>query len=226
MKRAFTLAEILIVLTIIGVMAVMTIPSLMQNANSQQKIALFKKAFNVVSNAYATEFALKSPPTGAGDTDRDILFDNLATQLNIKYYYKISNQSKEYTHPNSNKRYADYIMVNEDGLGYMINGCKSGSITSKIAVNNVKESTTKVCSISGLTVVTFLEPTKITSANISTSDIKCDDNIDLSKIKCSRIAFFVTKDGITAGNPDCIIAGRIMSDNTTYDESKCTEENP
>ena len=50
-KNAFTLAEILIVLTIIGVMAVMTIPSLMQNANSQHKIALFKKAFNAVSNA-------------------------------------------------------------------------------------------------------------------------------------------------------------------------------
>ena len=63
-EKGFTLAEILIVLTIIGVMAVMTIPSLIQNSNSQQKIAMFKKGFNALSNAYATEFAIKTPPQG------------------------------------------------------------------------------------------------------------------------------------------------------------------
>ena len=37
-------------------MAVMTIPSLMQNSNSQQRIVMFKKGFNAAVNAYTTEY--------------------------------------------------------------------------------------------------------------------------------------------------------------------------
>ena len=93
-QLGFTLAEILIVLTIIGVMAVMTIPSLIQNANSQHKIAMFKKAFNAVSNAYATEFATKTPPTTSSDKDYKLVYDALANQLNVKYYQNTNTKTK------------------------------------------------------------------------------------------------------------------------------------
>ena len=79
---AFTMAEILIVLTIIGVMAVLTVPSLIQNSQSQAKITKFKKAYAAISNAYATEFALKNAPKmWNGDVYR--LFDALSTSSTI-----------------------------------------------------------------------------------------------------------------------------------------------
>ena len=43
-KSGFTLAEVLVTLMIIGVIAAMTIPSLMQNTQQQEFKAAYKKA--------------------------------------------------------------------------------------------------------------------------------------------------------------------------------------
>lgn len=48
---AFTLAEVLIVLGIIGIICEMTIPTLMQNIQNQTNITLWKKAYSVWSQA-------------------------------------------------------------------------------------------------------------------------------------------------------------------------------
>lgn len=50
-KTAFTLAEVLIALTIIGVIAVMTIPNLVNSANDAEYCAGYKKALSVGSAA-------------------------------------------------------------------------------------------------------------------------------------------------------------------------------
>ena len=49
---AFTLAEVLITLGIIGVVAAMTIPTLLQNQQEQQTVAALKKAYSTLSQAY------------------------------------------------------------------------------------------------------------------------------------------------------------------------------
>lgn len=51
MKKAFTLAEVLITLGIIGVVAAMTIPTLIANTRSQQYRSKFKKAISTISQA-------------------------------------------------------------------------------------------------------------------------------------------------------------------------------
>jgi prepilin-type N-terminal cleavage/methylation domain-containing protein len=51
MKRAFTLAEVLITLGIIGVVAAMTLPTLIQNYKKQVTATRLKKAYNTMSNA-------------------------------------------------------------------------------------------------------------------------------------------------------------------------------
>ena len=53
-KTAFTLAEVLITLGIIGVVAAMTIPALVNKYNDMHYKMLWKKAFSVISNALET----------------------------------------------------------------------------------------------------------------------------------------------------------------------------
>lgn len=50
-QNGFTLAEVLITLVIIGIIAAMTIPTLIKNTKNQQYVAAFKKANSVVSQA-------------------------------------------------------------------------------------------------------------------------------------------------------------------------------
>ena len=50
-KTAFTLAEVLVTLMIIGVIAAMTIPGLRKNADMQEYVAGCKKAHTTISNA-------------------------------------------------------------------------------------------------------------------------------------------------------------------------------
>lgn len=51
-KKAFTLAEVLITLGIIGVVAALTIPILVQNADERATITALKKAYSTLSQAY------------------------------------------------------------------------------------------------------------------------------------------------------------------------------
>ena len=60
MKKGFTLAEVLITLGIIGVVAAITIPTLVNNIQDRHFKALWKKAYSDISNAYADAF-MKNP---------------------------------------------------------------------------------------------------------------------------------------------------------------------
>lgn len=51
-RCAFTLAEVLITLGIIGVVAAMTIPTLIQNQQEKATVTALKKAYSTLSNAY------------------------------------------------------------------------------------------------------------------------------------------------------------------------------
>ena len=51
MKKAFTLAEVLITLTIIGVIAALTIPNLMQKWSDHADVAKVKEANSILHNA-------------------------------------------------------------------------------------------------------------------------------------------------------------------------------
>jgi len=52
LKQGFTLAEVLITLVIIGIIASMTIPSLMNKTNEQETVVAVKKAYSVLGQAY------------------------------------------------------------------------------------------------------------------------------------------------------------------------------
>ena len=52
LERAFTLAEFLITLAIIGVIAAMTLPVLMNSTNHAENVVALKKAYEVLNQAY------------------------------------------------------------------------------------------------------------------------------------------------------------------------------
>lgn len=58
MNNAFTLAEVLITLAIIGVVAAMTMPTLISNTNGAQFKTAYKKALSVLSQAVVMNIAL------------------------------------------------------------------------------------------------------------------------------------------------------------------------
>lgn len=223
-KFGFTLAEILIVLTIIGVMAVMTIPSLIQNANSQHKVALFKKAFNALSNAYATEFAVKTPPKSWNDGETSKggmkVFDAISNQMNIKYYVKLTGADysvlrKVFTRPTANASL--YWSIAEDGISYRVfYGNTDRDCPSKLDLNKCTATETVRNDISCIFIVVDVDgPFNGPNAN-------CNDGDDINNLSgCDIIRFWVTSDGITSGNPDCTISGRIISGNTKYDTNAC-----
>jgi len=57
MKKGFTLAEVLITLGIIGVVAALTLPTLLQNHKRQVYSTQLKKTYNTVSNAFRLSVA-------------------------------------------------------------------------------------------------------------------------------------------------------------------------
>lgn len=52
MKNAFTLAEVLITLGIIGIVAALTLPTLIQKQNEKVTITKLKKTYSILQNAY------------------------------------------------------------------------------------------------------------------------------------------------------------------------------
>ena len=65
-KAAFTLAEVLITLGIIGVVAAITLPSLIQRNIEKQRVAQLKKAYSELSQAYNLAIAENGAPTEWG----------------------------------------------------------------------------------------------------------------------------------------------------------------
>ena len=69
MKKAFTMAEVLVTLIIIGVIAAMTIPGLQNSAQNREMVVSCKKAFSTLSNALALAEQTNGPIRKWGLTD-------------------------------------------------------------------------------------------------------------------------------------------------------------
>ena len=101
-KAAFTLAEVLITLGIIGVVAALTLPSLIQNYHEKQRVTQLKKAYSVMQNAFlmaqeeygdVTDWGLTETYIGKDDDGNNIL-DQTGTENVMNILMKYVEKSK------------------------------------------------------------------------------------------------------------------------------------
>ncbi len=140
---AFTLAETLIVMGIIGVVAALTLPNLNQSTNNKEKVAKLQKLYSNLNDAYGRAIAVYGPidewfvndgndgqkrtkrisermlefmkPTKTW-IDNDTYCVNLADGSYIDFYYTNSNDSSSVTSSILYNKYVGQIMVDVDGL--------------------------------------------------------------------------------------------------------------
>lgn len=79
--KAFTLAEILITLAIIGIVAALTIPSLIQNYKAVQLKSQLQKAYSLLNQAIQMEYA----ETGIPVTPEQYLLDRNFYKVLMKH---------------------------------------------------------------------------------------------------------------------------------------------
>ena len=94
-RTAFTLAEVLITLGIIGVVAAMTMPTLINQTNEKETVVKLKKVYSILQNAYKMAELENSEITNwysSSDTPKD----NMAMFYNnLKPYLKIAKDCED-----------------------------------------------------------------------------------------------------------------------------------
>lgn len=81
-KHGFTLAEVLITLVIIGVIAAMTVPTLMQSTGSEEYKTAFKKSVAMLNQAITMNYALLGADLSTVSGTQDLV-DNFSSRLSV-----------------------------------------------------------------------------------------------------------------------------------------------
>ena len=95
-RAAFTLSEVLITLGIIGVVAALTLPSVIQNQQERATVAKVKKAYSILSQAFTMAIA-ENGPVNYWCNEED-LFASCSYKIfnKVKPYLKTINEGKHY----------------------------------------------------------------------------------------------------------------------------------
>ena len=152
-KKGFTLAEVLITLGVIGVVAALTLPSVIANYQKKQTVVQLKQAYSILANAVdhsiakngdpdSWEYSSPDNPNDWGNNAKNFYFNYLDEFLNVSYYCGIKHTeprkgacSKIFTHGDG---YAYSVILN-NGIGLTIRTDPSDSqVEVQLDVNGVK----------------------------------------------------------------------------------------
>lgn len=154
-KQAFTLAEVLITLGIIGVVAAMTIPTLIKNYQKDQTITQLKKTYSMLSTAiqkYAADSGcigdLSCTGTFSG-TDYSPFGDAIASYLKLNYNCKetpetegsevcFARNTTSKAKNGVNMLTWNYKLLTLDGVGIAISDDEAGNCVSDLGKNSLK----------------------------------------------------------------------------------------
>ena len=239
-KKGFTLAEVLIVLMVIGAIATMTIPSLMKGITETQWKTAYKKAYNAVVNLCAMERISGSLPSSNNAAGVLKMFDSLQNNLSIKDYYAMDAETAlsdgkiiaasdlkagiSYTDSNGIKistggtdqvTYANTATITpwintDDGLSYAVVAGDGCETKAKI-----DEATTYDETMNAACVVVVVD---VNGINKGPNTIETQmtthytDSAAMKTLTGDRYYIFVGKDGATAGSKKALVTGRIVAD--------------
>ena len=146
-KAAFTLAEVLITLGIIGVVAAMTIPALMTHFQQEQTVIKLKKAISVINQAYRLSYDDVGEPENSFTIGADEYFKTYwAPYIKVLHYcntYKDCGYKSNYPWKRYNgssvgagliAKTARTTFYSMDGILYVI--FTAGGTDSGLIVNN------------------------------------------------------------------------------------------
>ncbi len=139
-KNGFTLAEVLITLAIIGVVATMTLPALITNTGEQQAKTAFKKGINTLTEAAQMNSAIAGFDYGSvTKTDKEMeaqsLYGLLATRgsVDFKKTGKIGTDPTGYNGSDGAGRTGNYCVYFRDGSTLLFDeNIKSDNDNSKL----------------------------------------------------------------------------------------------
>ena len=168
-KLGFTLAEVLITLVIIGVIAAMTVPTLMNQTNSQEFRSAIKKAISGVNQALTLHYALTSEAAmdfSSGSALVDGIFKKRMSVLSG------ATAHSEFT---TACGASDAVFTTADGIMFCVNGFNNGDGSADGACNTYN---TKPCTASGdqaanlwIDVNGAKKPNQITTSAVRPKDI-------------------------------------------------------
>lgn len=131
---AFSLSEVLISLTIIGIIAAITVPTIMNNTNGHEHRAALKKAISALNQALELEYSLE------GLTAQNFVSgDEIVKELFKKRMNNIVPSAKEFTVPDCKNESPDSIFTTDDGMIFCVSNFKSdnsGDPNSKCSYTN------------------------------------------------------------------------------------------
>lgn len=119
-KLGFTLSEVLITLVIIGVLAALLVPALMNNTNGQEYRTAAKKAISALNQALALEYALEGLTAQDFTSSEDIVQELFKKRMN-----NLEPSAKEFTVVNCNNNSPDSIFNTTDGMIFCVSNFQS-----------------------------------------------------------------------------------------------------
>ena len=138
-RAAFTLAEVLITLAIIGVVAAMTIPTLIAKYQERQVVSSLTKVYSTLASAYQmvqaeygplSTWGLKTTVTGEVNDEDKPIYDHSANKLivsRLKKYLKVA-------------KTCEAGKVCFPGAWYSINGIKTNDAGTVLTGSNTSDS--------------------------------------------------------------------------------------
>ena len=148
---AFTLAETLIVMGVIGVVAALTLPNLNQSTNNKEKVAKLQKIYSNLNDAFGRATAVYGPMdewcSGLTDANCKKRHFERVTEF-MKYSKKCTvsdNCSLKFNTGSSGGNIMTYGVILADGTAININGFSSGAGSIMVDIDGLSKGKNYSC---------------------------------------------------------------------------------
>lgn len=231
-KKAFTLAEVLVVLTTIGVIAAISIPQLTSGIKDAQYRTGYKKAYTALAEVVGIEKANNRLPKAANEAAMISFFKALDKNLKIEGYVdRIGNNTvlpkgsvhqgmvwkgdsygdpdDSFTSAATNSTKSPWI-VTKDNMAFCITVPSSGTCEKRSEINANEVTSTEAASKSCFYISIDVNGLYKGPNSFNSNDIA--SNQKLKKLTGDRFNIAIARDGIASGSAKLTVTGRLHAD--------------